>query len=165
VRDDIPMHIALLVPAKQNALVNQLPATGDTIQMARVERAHMAAEGRASRNACSNWRGRFCRCFAGAGPGPIISSSCPTVGVPTAPLRCSCLLSCAPPSSTVVLVKVECAAASLSDAIAGSCSRPLLGFWGFFFGGGGGRGGLAGLAKAGQKGWASPPPPIDLSAV
>jgi hypothetical protein len=102
----------------------------------------MAAEGRASRNACSNWRGRFRRCFAGAGPGPIISSSCPTVGVPTAPLRCSCLLSCAPPSSTVVLVKVECAAASLSDAIAGSCSRPLLGFWGFFFGGGGGGGGV-----------------------
>ena len=30
VRDDIPMHIALLVPAKQNTLVNQLSATGAT---------------------------------------------------------------------------------------------------------------------------------------
>ena len=80
----------------------------------------MAAEGRASRKACSNWSGRFFRCFAGAGPGPNISSSssCPTPGVVAAPSPSSRLLSCAPPSSTVALVMVDTAVVSLSDAIA-----------------------------------------------
>ena len=95
----------------------------------------MAAEGRASRKACSNWSGRFCRCFAGAGPGPIISSSssCPTPGLVAAPLPSSRLLSCAPPSSTVALVMVETAVVSLSDAIAsggGSSSARVLGILG-----------------------------------
>ena len=96
----------------------------------------MAAEGRASRKACSNWSGRFCRCRAGAGPGPInsspSSSSCcsTTAGAAAAPFPCSCSRSAS--ASAVALVRVELAVESLVVAMSNSsplCTR-VLGIWG-----------------------------------
>jgi hypothetical protein len=91
----------------------------------------MAAEGRALRKAFSNWSGRFCRCFAGAGPGPIVSSSScccplPTEVVEAAPLK-RLLSSSPPPPSVVVAVMVELAVVSLGDAMASSRSARVLG--------------------------------------
>lgn len=95
----------------------------------------MAAEGRASRKACSNWSGRFFLGRGGTGAGPIISSSSAAASFPTAagaadtaplPLPWSRSTS----ASSVAVVIVELAGASLAVAISRWSSARVLGIWG-----------------------------------
>lgn len=100
----------------------------------------MAAEGRASRKACSNWSGRFFLGRGGTGAGPIISSSSAAATFPTAagaadtaPLPLPWSRSTSASSVAVVIVELagaSLAGASLAVAISRWSSARVLGIWG-----------------------------------